>query len=604
MNNQVVKSSRLQILPVIGLLLLLGTLAFLQYRWLNQISEGERQRMHSRLQSDTQRFADDFNLEIQNIYFNLQINAEDWQTQNLQEFNERYNFWLKKTAYPQLIQNVYFLELTGNSLAKFNADSGDFTEAEWTENLAKIKPQINSEKEFQPLANGVSSLLIPVSASEKTFNRVMISPPNLEKIKIPAIVSPKRIGTIIVELNAVVIQNQLLPDLKKRYFFGDEDSDYDISIVSNSNQIVYQTINITSPDSKAELFALSPEKFLFYSNRQMMTTIGERKDSLIVSRIEKNEQTNLPGNSNSQIEIRIAGQEKPRVSTITTHNQSNANWTLNVQHVAGSLDNFIAQTKLRNMLVSFGILSLLGIAGILIFISAQRAKVLAQRQIDFVSSVSHEFRTPLAVIYSAGENLADGVAKETTQVSKYGNLIKGEGKKLTAMVEQILDFAGANSGKKKYDLREHKASEIIENAIAECKSFLQEENFELITEISENLPKIHADKTALSHAIQNLIVNGIKYSNGSKSIKIDAFTQDRNIIIAVEDKGIGIDKKDLPHIFEPFYRSKKVVDEQIHGNGLGLSLVKQIVEAHGGKVVVESEMGKGSKFVLQLPSVG
>src|SRR5439155_23245586 len=119
----------------------------------------------------------------------------------------------------------------------------------------------------------------------------------------------------------------------------------------------------------------------------------------------------------------------------------------------------------RNLAIGFGILLLLAGAVLAIIISAQRAKTAAQRQVDFVSSVSHEFRTPLAVIYSAGENLADGVAKENDQVSQYGNLIKGEGKKLSSMVEQILEFAGANSGRQKYNFREVQVSEIVNDAM-------------------------------------------------------------------------------------------------------------------------------------------
>jgi signal transduction histidine kinase len=293
--------------------------------------------------------------------------------------------------------------------------------------------------------------------------------------------------------------------------------------------------------------------------------------------------------------------ERPRVK-VFEGNTIGGIWTLNVQHSAGSLEQFIAGARRKNLAVSFGILSLLGVSIVLIFVSAQRAKTFAQRQIDFVSSVSHEFRTPLAVIYSAGENLADGVAKEETQVSRYGNLIKGEGRKLTAMVEQILDYAGADSGRKKYDLREQNVEEIIENALTECEPLLQEKGFPVEKDIAPNLPNIVADKTALSRALQNLIVNSVKYSNGEKYLKISVrFGSEGKIKIAVEDKGLGIAKKDLPHVFEPFYRSASVVDEQIHGNGLGLSLVKQTVEAHKGEVKVKSEIGSGSKFTIYLP---
>jgi signal transduction histidine kinase len=274
---------------------------------------------------------------------------------------------------------------------------------------------------------------------------------------------------------------------------------------------------------------------------------------------------------------------------------------LAVQHTSGSIDAAAAATLRRNLATGFGLLLLLAGAVATIIVSAMRAKRFAQRQIDFVSSVSHEFRTPLAVIYSAGENLADGVAKEDAQVSRYGELIKGEGRKLSGMVEQILGFAGANSGKRKYRFAETSVSDVVNDAVEECRPLIGEKSVDVELRISDKLPEISADKAALSQAVQNLIVNSIKYSNGSSWLRLTAENGGGNVRITVEDHGLGISKADLKQIFDPFYRSKSVVDAQIHGNGLGLSLVKQIVAAHKGKIDVESELGKGSVFTIELP---
>jgi signal transduction histidine kinase len=377
--------------------------------------------------------------------------------------------------------------------------------------------------------------------------------------------------------------------------------------------------------------SFSNENFVFFANRGAVPRItGERKTKVfsatkyeigtnraVTTEREEisisNGQVALPSKeparvsrttSENRFELQVlnrAPSEKPSIRVFEGNRSERGVWTLNVQHSAGSLEQFITDTRRKNLAVSFGILSLLGISVVLIFVSAQRAQMFAQKQVDFVSSVSHEFRTPLAVIYSAGENLADGVAKEERQVARYGNLIKGEGRKLTAMVEQILDFAGADSGRKKYDFREQNVAEIIEHALAECEPLLEEKGFSVEREIAANLPVISADKTALSRALQNLIVNAVKYSNGEKYLKISAgCSGDSCVKITVEDKGLGIAKKDLPHIFEPFYRAAAVVDEQIHGNGLGLSLVKQTVDAHKGEISVKSRLGSGSRFTISM----
>ncbi len=597
------KESRLQILMVASLLLLLGLLAFLQYRWLGQVSEGERERMKVRLAADTERFADDFNRGIENIYFNLQISADDWRQSNLQEFNDRFTFWKENATYPELIRNLYFVEFDEPSSAfQYSPENGAFSKIEWTDELLKLRARAASADSFQPVAIEFASLLIPIKEAQKTFERKIANGKILEIQGVPFDRSGKTLGVIVIELDPKLISDRILPDLANQYFSGRDGADYHIAVVDRTGETVYQTANLTSEDSRANLFNISPDKFLFYANRQVMTSL-HRSERKVVNPVKTTE--TLPPDAipdQSRLEVRVITNDKERIPRIDLGQISESPWILKVQHSAGSLDQFISNTRRTNLGVSFGIVALLAAAVIMIFISAQRARLFATRQIEFVSSVSHEFRTPLAVIYSAGENLADGVAKEGGQVSRYGKLIKEEGKKLSAMVEQILDFAGADSGKKKYDMREQDTNEILSTAIEECEALLEEKGFNVELDVKDGLPKIIADRTAIIQAIQNLVFNAVKYSNGSKYLRISASADRRRIVITFEDHGIGIDKKDLPYIFDPFFRARAVVDEQIHGNGLGLCLVKQTVLAHHGNINVASEFGRGSTFRIELPA--
>ena len=219
---------------------------------------------------------------------------------------------------------------------------------------------------------------------------------------------------------------------------------------------------------------------------------------------------------------------------------------------------------------------------------------------DFVSSVSHEFRNAASLLFTS-ENLADGIASDREQVVRYGTLIKGEGRKLSAMVEQILQFAGARSGKRKFNFAPVKPSEVVAAAVNECSPILEERGFRIETNIGEDLPLVNADAEGVSTALQNLISNSVKYSSDSKWITVTASNGGGIVKFSVKDRGIGIDGSDMPHIFEPFYRGRSVVDSQIHGSGLGLALVKEIAEAHGGKVRAATERGKGSEFTIELP---
>jgi signal transduction histidine kinase len=423
---------------------------------------------------------------------------------------------------------------------------------------------------------------------------------------------PPKYGYLAIKLDPATIEDKILPDLTAKYF---GDGEFRAAVVDEAGQPIFQSIAGDKSDATSSLLDLSPDNYIFFANKELMSSIGSERHGgekheagILNTRVESHTFNRVQTKSNNRgtVKLEVTTDSKPRTSVFTATaapagGGNNNPWTLEVQHSTGSLDTYLADTLRRNLAVGFGLLFLLAGAIAAIIVSAQRAKMLAQRQVDFVSSVSHEFRTPLAVIYSAGENLADGVAKENEQVSLYGNLIKGEGKKLTGMVEQILDFAGANSGRKKYNFEQTEVAELVENALAECRPLIDDKKISVETDISSNLLPIKADGPALSQAIQNLIVNSVKYSNGQRWLRVTAQNGGGRVKISVADHGIGISKSDLRQIFKPFYRSKAVVDAQIHGNGLGLSLVKQIAEAHGGKVTAQSEPGKGSTFTIELP---
>jgi signal transduction histidine kinase len=228
---------------------------------------------------------------------------------------------------------------------------------------------------------------------------------------------------------------------------------------------------------------------------------------------------------------------------------------------------------------------------------------LAKLQMDFVASISHELRTPLAVIRSAAENIADGVVEGKDQLAKYGSVIRNQSRQMTDLVNQILLFVSTRERKGRYILQPLEVSEIINSALESTAELAREASF------VSGLPHVMGDLAALSRCLQNLLGNAIKYGGQARWVRIRAFREKTGhqhhgeIGISVQDRGIGIDHSDLLHIFDPFYRSPVVRAAQIHGTGLGLPLARNIAEAMGGRLTVESKLGAGSVFTLHLPSV-
>jgi signal transduction histidine kinase len=224
---------------------------------------------------------------------------------------------------------------------------------------------------------------------------------------------------------------------------------------------------------------------------------------------------------------------------------------------------------------------------------------------DFVATVSHELRPPLAVIRSAAQNLSAGVVHDAPQAKRYGDLIESEGRRLTDMVEQVLEYAGLSDQRRPRVVHPSDAAAVVRDVVASSEGLFHAERVTIEVKSDDHVPPVAVDEGALRRALQNLLTNALKYGAGGQWVGVTVGTARARgapeVRIAVQDRGRGIDAEDLAHVFEPFYRGRYAVDRQIQGNGLGLSLVKRIAEASGGRVTVESTPGQGATFTLHLP---
>ncbi len=283
-----------------------------------------------------------------------------------------------------------------------------------------------------------------------------------------------------------------------------------------------------------------------------------------------------------------------------------APWLLVVRHRGGSLDQAIAAVRRRNLAVGLGVLTLLGAAAALLATGAQRARALARQQLEFVASVTHELNTPLAAIRSAGQNLADGIVKDPAQVRRYGGLIEHEGRRLTALVAQVLDFAGIDSGSRAYADEPVSLVRVVEDVLGDLSLVLEQSGLEVSTDLAPDLPEVRGDAAALRRVVANLLTNAAKFAGSGREIVVRASLQGegRAVMLRVEDGGPGIPAAERKKVFEPFYRGGVAQRNETPGSGLGLSLVRRIVLAHGGRVRIEDAKQGGAAVVVELPIAG
>jgi signal transduction histidine kinase len=283
-------------------------------------------------------------------------------------------------------------------------------------------------------------------------------------------------------------------------------------------------------------------------------------------------------------------------------------WLLRVHHHAGSLESIVAGARRRNLALSAGLLLLILATVASLVRSSRRERQMAELQMNFVEGVSHELRTPLTVIRTAAFNLRGNLAQKPEQVARYGALIQNESEKLTALVDQVLGYGSARSGRVIAQRSPVAIDALIESSLQSSRLCLENANLIIEKKIAPDLPTVLADPEAMEHVLQNLFENAVKYGTQSSNwIGIFADAAPPNgapaVEIRVADHGPGIPKEEREHIFDSFYRGRRAIHDQIHGTGLGLTLAKKIVEAHGGTIAVKSEPSQGAEFIIRIPAV-
>jgi signal transduction histidine kinase len=614
-------------------------LAVLQYRWSGQVSDATRAQMLSNLHGSLMGFRQDFARELGAVAVEIRAIADSPSAMKPAELKEQFHHFQQTTAHPNLVSHIYlWQDPTHQQPLRFDPASDQFERTSWPaefdpmqQRLLEITmahhppagaPEASSMRrggrrrsEFGASRNfGGNRHQNGARKADAMRGRMpdMMMPWAMDQ-SIPAIAYPIRprvsstgsvttpdVIWLIIQLNPSVLGKEIFPELAQK-FFGSSGMDYYVAVRApgnNGERVLYSsgagfgeekslpvdaTLNLIGPPFG---HGGPPEAGMEFFSSPMRPTAGDHGPQ-------------------SDEQHMAALERLPRFEPFHYADIQGV-WQLTAKHKRGSVEAAVSAMRRRNLMAGFGVLGVLAITMGLILIASQRARKLARLQMDFVAGISHELRTPLAVISSAAENIAHGVVEDKQQLVRYGNTIVKQSRQLTQLVEQVLLFAATQQPQGRYGHGSVNISEVIDAALEGTNSTVAAAGFTVERRVEGGLPTVDADFTALVRSLQNLITNAVKYGGDNHWLRISATAvkatgRIEEVELTVEDRGIGIGKDEIKHIFEPFYRSPAVNESGIHGTGLGLPLARTIVEAMGGRLTAKSELGKGSSFSIHLP---
>jgi signal transduction histidine kinase len=558
------KRSVMELIAIVVTMAVVFILAIFQYRWTGEISRVEQVRLEAALDTSVRNFNQEFSYDFERLCESFEVDPEAPASTLEARVLRQYLNWIKSTSPPDFLAGLYIWR-TGDTRATFleslDLENQRFQEMAWPTELRSLQQFLGQQTaRLLSTRSDREAVYYPWTFFEDTpaLFRPLFQMSSDERDS-DSKVQP--IGFLIVELSGSFLRRKYLPGLVDRHF-----GQLDFGVAVRSARPPYQAIYLSNANFPISTSSPDAELNLFDS-------VGE--------------------------EARRRGH--PTVQPSSESRQ----WQLVAQHPSGSLEAAVAAFRRRNLAISLGLLSILAGSVALVLSVARRAERFGKVQMEFVAGVSHELCTPLAVINSAVENLADGVVDNPGQIQEYAGILRDQGGRLERLLDQVLLFAAGRFDRSEYDLAPVDVATIVAQSMTVSERMLRDAGFSVEQEISADLPLVTADPAAVIKCMENLISNAMKYASSSRWIAVRARAAPSKshgeVQISVEDKGIGIPAAELPNIFKPFYRVHTVPDGRIRGVGLGLYLVKRMTEGMGGRVSVSSELGRGTCFVLHFP---
>lgn len=529
-----------------GFLALLGALCavltVLQYRWTGEVAEAEMTRLRADLNDQARDFCHAFDVELAAGCTQLLPDAGELQQRGRDDAHlDHLHKWLAGNPRP-IFKSIAVAVPMRDDLQLFVLDQKNerFVQKDWPTEWAALRDNLARKG---------------MRGGSPPFND-----PTGSLFELPVFGGNPESEWLILQLDLDYARNTWLPELARKFL--------------NPGGAVLNNVAVKSA---------TPPGAPIYSSAENTNNKGRAEVS-----IRFNRQGHSTGNSRGPV--------------------PDGRWMLEAWHRPGALEAIVSVSRRRDLAVAAAVNALILLAGVLLVRQARRSRQLAETQIQFVASVSHELRTPLTVIRGAGHNLLRGIAREPGQIEQYSRLIIEHTDHLAQMVEQLLELADARKDQSTALRQPVALGEILHEAIAAAGHDTKSACCEVQCNLPANLPDVMGDALALRRVFQNLISNAAKHGGQGGWIGVTAATGENGktpmVEVQIADHGPGVPENELTEIFKPFFRGLTARTRQIRGSGLGLSLVREIVEAHGGAISVRSQCGAGAIFTVQLPLAG
>ena len=573
--------------------IILATLAWLQYQSIRQLSQTSAGQMLATLEASLMDFRQGVERELSPVCQQFSIETDLNRRRALLDLENDFVEWRRRSAHPRLVADVYVWRGAGTSRAKLlqvNPGSDRFEAIPWPEDALVLRDKLLGITKTLGNPHGNHGDATRPDAVAHPFSWFIDQRIGMLAYAIapdPELEYDAPATWVLVRLDRETLWDQVLPEIAQRSFVRDSRA---LDQFAFAGGTLSKPLVLSMSGNFANASAKPDASLNIFGRPQLRL----RNDTATTARGPL-----LPPAATGSPEHSI------RIEPISEDDDAVA-WKILGNAEMGSIDAAVRRLFYRSLATNSGVLLLLTVAIISLVVGTQRARQLSRMQVDFVANVSHELRTPLTGISTAAQNIADGVVQDPNKLVAYGNHILKQSHQLSELVEQILLFSATQKRRHRYLMEPVAVQHLVRSALDRSSAALKNAGTTVDVRLQPELSPVNVDPKAMTQCLHNLITNAVKYGGEARWIGIRAMESgengDREIRISVEDRGIGISPDQLKLIFEPFYRTPDVTAAQIHGNGVGLPLARNITEAMGGRLTVESKVREGSTFTVHLPA--